>query len=427
MKKLALLLLVCSLLLSLAACAAAGTDVTGSKPGSGESPASAGAETAVPTQTAVQTEPDPAVDSTEELESESAAATAPADYEDPAETTEPVDLGGLSLAGTEWEAESIEDDRWVGRALDFYADGSLYYREGRMFSEYALYLDGLWRTEEDGTLDLTLWYSPYDAWDRPEDYRVSAADVPAESWTARFTCTPVKGDCLDLIRQTERGFADEEEERQIELHPAEDMPIISLQELQELTSRDDEELARLQESSQDSLGLFGYGGWTRFRGIAGSGDGFAAKVEYTLPLTISEAELAQAAETGRISLLGQEYIYTTSHEEAEQHGLSDSYSKYGSILRVQADGQISGGYWVLRAGDRYYFVYEIGGMSSRLETVEERCWLMLDPETPVVIGPGWQEDAPKTLGEYGTVPANALSTPTWGPDNDEFCVYIDLR
>ena len=427
MKKLALLLLVCSLLLSLAACAAAGTDLTGSKPGSGESPASAGAETAVPTQTAVQTVPDPAVDSTEELESESAAATAPAYHEDPAETTEPVDLGGLSLAGTEWEAESIEDDRWVGRALDFYADGSLYYREGRMFSEYALYLDGLWRTEEDGTLDLTLWYSPYDAWDRPEDYRVSAADVPAESWTARFTCTPVKGDCLDLIRQTERGFADEEEERRIELHPAEDMPIISLQELQELTSRDDEELARLQESSQDSLGLFGYGGWTRFRGIAGSGDGFAAKVEYTLPLTISEAELAQAAETGRISLLGQEYIYTTSHEEAEQHGLSDSYSKYGSILRVRADGQISGGYWVLRAGDWYYFVYEIGGMSSRLETVEERCWLMLDPETPVVIGPGWQEDAPKTLGEYGTVPANALSTPTWGPDNDEFCVYIDLR
>ncbi|MBQ2144605.1 MAG: hypothetical protein II436_05775, partial [Oscillospiraceae bacterium] len=102
MKKLALLLLVCSLLLSLAACAAV---VTGSEPGSGESPASAGAETAVPTQTAVQTVPDPAVDSTEELESESAAATAPADHEDPAETTEPVDLGGLSLAGTEWEAE----------------------------------------------------------------------------------------------------------------------------------------------------------------------------------------------------------------------------------------------------------------------------------------------------------------------------------
>ena len=146
---------------------------------------------------------------------------------EPSEPTEPLiefpagtDLGALHLASTAWEAESIEDDKWVGRALDFYADGSLYYREGRMFSEYALYLDGLWRTEEDGTLELILWYSPYDAWDRPDGYRVTAADVPADSWTARFTCEPRKGDCLDLTRQTERGFVNGEEDTWIELHPA---------------------------------------------------------------------------------------------------------------------------------------------------------------------------------------------------------------
>lgn len=427
MKKLALLLLVCSLLLSLAACAAAGTDVTGSEPGSGESPASAGAETAVPTQTAVQTEPDPAVDSAEELESESAAATAPADYEDPAETTEPVDLGGLSLAGTEWEAESIRDDEWVGQALDFYADGSLSYREGRMFSEYALYLDGLWRTEEDGSLVLTLWYSPYDAWDRPENYRVSAADVPADCWTVRFSCEPRKGDSLDLVRQTEQGFVNSEEDRWIELHRAEDMPIISLQELRDLGARDDEEYVGLPEGGRDGWAVFGFEGWTRFRGIAKAGSLYAAKVEYTLPLTISEAELAQAAQTGRITLQGQEYLYAASPEEAAQYGREEFGGSYGGILKLRADGQIDYGYWVERAGDRYFFVYEIGGVTGRLETVEECCWLMLEPDTALTVGPGYYENAPNTLDEHGCVHPGAICYPIWDSDTDELIVYVDTR
>ena len=433
MKKIASLLLVFSLLLSLAACAAAGTDLPASESGSGESPAPTGAETAAPVQSGTQTEPEPTDETAENLEPEPADTTAPretAETAEPAEPpvvpTEPAAPDALGLAGTGWNAESIRDDKWVGRALDFYADGSLYYREGRMFSEYALYLDGLWRTEEDGTLKLTLWNSPYDAWDRPEDYRVSAADVPADSWTARYSCMPIKGDCLNLYRQTERGFTENDEEAWFELHPADDMPIISTQELLDIEARDDEELARLKEEGQDEWELFAYGGWTKFRGIARSGSVFAAKVEYTVPLTVSEAELAQAAQTGRITLQGQEYLYTSSRDEVARYGF-ESYSDYGSILRIRADGRIEACYWVERVGDRYYFAYEIGGMSSRLESVEERCWLMLEPETPIDIGPGGSEYAPETLDEYGSVPTNALSYPSWDSARNELRVYIDLR
>lgn len=435
MKKIAISLLVIALLLSLAACAAAGTGTPGSEPASGATPSPTGAETAAPTQTAAQTEPEPTAETAEDLEPEPADTTAPAETgeselpteEEPTEEpAEPVDLGALNLADTAWAAESIRDEKWVGRALDFYADGSLYYREGRMFSEYALYLDGLWRTEEDGTLDLTLWYSPYDGWDRPDDYRVTAADVPADCWYVRFSWEFIRENCLSLVQKTERGFVDDEETRWIEFHAPEDMPLINLQELEALMARDDEELARLREAQGD-WELFGYGGWTRFRGVARAGSVCAANVEYTVPVTISEAELAQAAQTGRITLQGQEYVYTTSPEEAARYGY-ESFNDNGMLLKVREDGQIGGGgYWVLRAGDRYYFIYEIGGVSSRIEHVEEHCWAMLDPETPISIGPGAHENGPATLDEYGSIAASAICYPCWDRETDEFFVYIDTR
>ena len=440
MKKFVSLLLALALLLSLAACASAGTAVPGSEPASGEAPVPTGAETAAPTQTAAQTEPGTTAETAEDMEPEPADTTEPMVTEEPAEPTEEAptepwgefpagtDLGALNLADTAWAAECIREDKWVGLALDFYADGSLYYREGRMFSEYALYLDGLWRTEEDGTLDLTLWYSPYDGWDRPNDYRVTAADVPADCWTARFSCEPRKGDCLDLTWQTERGFVNAEEDRWIEFHAAEEMPIVTLQELRDFAARDDEEYARLLAGGQDGWDLFGYGGWTKFRGIAKAGSYYAAKVEYSVAFTISEAELAQAAQDGRVTLQRQEYLYVASSEEAAQYGpVGNEYcGQYGGILKLRADGQVDYGYWVERAGDRYFFVYEIGGMIGRLETVEERCWVMLDPEMPTVFGPGEYEDKPKTLDECGSVAANMLATPSWDED-DGFSVYIDMR
>lgn len=431
MKKFALLLLVFTLLLSLAACAAHGgaaSQETGST--AAETTAPTAAETAAPTQATSQTDTEPPTDTGEDLpEPEPVDETAPTESSGPAESTgpaEPTAPACPELAGSEWRAESIRDEKWVGRALSLYADGSLYYREGRMFSEYALYLDGLWRTEEDGTLDLTLWYSPYDGWDRPDDYRVTAADVPADCWYVRFSWEFIRENHLALTQETEQGFVDDEETRWIEFHAPEDMPLINLQELEALMARDDEELARLRETQGD-WELFGYGGWTRFRGVARAGSVCAANVEYTVPVTISEAELAQAAQTGRITLQGQEYVYTTSPEEAARYGY-ESFNDNGVLLKVREDGQIGGGgYWVLRAGDRYYFVYEIGGVSSRIEHVEEHCWAMLDPETPISIGPGAHENGPATLDEYGSIAASAICYPCWDRETDEFLVYIDTR
>ena len=338
------------------------------------------------------------------------------------------DLSFLSEADLDWEAQDIRDERWIGRALSLRPDGSLYYREGDLFSEYALYLDGFWQAEENGTLLLTLWESPYDAWDRPDDYRVTAADIPADSWTARFSCTPEE-DGLTLRQITELGFSDDDSAGTwIEFRtPEQDVPTISVEELKALEALDDEEFARLLEGGQDGWDLFGYGGWINFRGIAKAGSRYAAKVVYTVPLTISEAELAQAARTGRITLQGQEYVYTTSQEEAERYDLY-SYDEYGSILRIRENGQIGGGgYWVMRAGDRYYFLYEIGGVSDRLETVAGTYWLWLDPDTPLTIGPGYYEDAPDTLGKRGCVYPGAICYPMWDSETGELTVYEDTR
>ena len=338
------------------------------------------------------------------------------------------DLSFLSETDLDWEAQAIRNERWIGRALSLCPDGSLYYREGNLFSEYALYLDGLWQAEETGTLLLTLWESPYSAWDRPDDYRVTAADVPADSWTVRFSCTPEE-DGLTLRQITEPGFAaDDPAGTRIEFRTTEqDLPTITKEELKAFEALDDEEFARLQEGGQDGWDLFGYGGWTEFRGIARAGSLYAAKVEYTVPLTISKEELAQAAQAGRITLQGQEYVYTTSPEEAEQYGYS-FLNDDGMLLKIRENGQVGGGgYWVMRAGDRYYFIYEIGGVSSRLETVVGTYWLWLDPDTPLTIGPGYSEDAPKTLGERGCVYPSAICYPIWDSDTGELTVYVDTR
>ena len=435
MKKLVMLLLVSALLLSLAACA--GVSETASQGASvpTETAAPTAGETAAPTHTTVQPETEPPIDTAEDLpEPESGDPTVPTERTEPAEPTnepsaEPTEPAGGPLAGSEWKAESIRDDKWVGRALSLYADGSLWYREGRTFSEYALYLDGLWQTEEDGTLDLTLWYSPYDAWDRPEDYRVSAADIPADSWTPRFSCETEGENRLTLVQKTERGFVDDEDERWIEFREAgKDIPIISPQELRALADHNSEELARLLGNRED-WDLYDYGGQIRFRGIARSGSEYAAKVEYSVALTISEEELAEAARTGQITLQGQKYAYDSPPADLDESEDYYGSGRYGKIYKLDSNGAVNRDrfYLVEKIRDRYFFVFEIGGLSSRLEITMGVFWLWLDPETPVTVGPGWYEDAPGTLDEYGSVPTNAISSPYWDNDTDALAVYVDMR
>lgn len=392
-------------------------------------PAPRGETGAAPETKPVETEPV----KTEPVKTEP-AETEPIETEpietEPVETGPviPEDAGELRFlyeAETDWTTETWGPEMWVGRRLTLFPDGSLYYREGMLLSEYVWYQDGLWQTVGEDLLVLTLWESPYDGWSRPEDYRAGQADVPADAYEVRFTVSGGEQE-LNLTQETEAGFPDCAKGTVLCFRPAEvEYPYLDGDDVLEILERDEAELESLPKSDS-FLDLFGYGGKLRFAGVTRAGDMYLGKLTHSAALTISESELAEMQERGTIVLQGVEYQYSNDRDVAASYG--DMLGDYGNVYhyRNAGDSYPYDAYWIQKAGDRYYFVHEIGGLTTRIEEITDTWWLWLDPDTPLELGP-FAEEQPGTLDAYGSFGPNWIAAPFFDQEDGTLSVYVDMR
>ncbi|MBO4418911.1 MAG: DUF1846 family protein, partial [Oscillospiraceae bacterium] len=154
---------------------------------------------------------------------------------------------------------------------------------------------------------------------------------------------------------------------------------------------------RMAQDEADRTGLDGswsreLGGVTEVSTIYQVDGRCLAKVVRTVALTVTEAELAQAKQTGTITLNGQEYRLTESQEQFnEWMGWEESIfsmEEFGGCVIVGDTPYGKSFYGVFQADDVYLFAKEIGGVTSRIETVTNEDWVWLDGTTPVILGPG---------------------------------------
>ena len=346
-------------------------------------------------------------------------AVIPTERTNTAEPTRPARNDALSfLDDMELVTEAVwKDDTWFGTSMSFYGDGSLWYRG---ISETDPSLDGLWEAEDDHTMKATLWTSPYSASTRPEDYRPAEAEVPADGYTARFSVAR-EGEELILVQLSERGLPGVQQGENLRfLAPESAYSYISEAELR--TAVEETESGETDTFVRDQI---------RFDGIGEVSGRYLAKLTRDRALTVSETELAQIRQDGAADLQGAHFRYYSQEELQELYeGFYVEFSfGYGAILEINPDGETTGKiYCVYQTGDRYAFVFEMGGVSSRLSEITETRWLWLEADTPLAGGPGSAgENLPQTLGAYGFVAPDAISYPLFDGQSGAMTVYVDAR
>ena len=193
---------------------------------------------------------------------------------------------------------------------------------------------------------------------------------------------------------------------------------------------------QMAQDEADRTGLDGswsrdLGGITKVSGIVPVDGRYIAKLVRTAALTATEAELAQAKQTGTITLNGQEYRYTESQTQFnEWMGWSESFfsiEELGGRVVVIETQHGPAYYGVYQAGDVYLFAKEVGGVTTRIETVTNENWVWLDGTTPVVLGPGGSASS-DSLETYLQNHSIASHICRLGRSEDgKVYLYVDMR
>ncbi len=195
---------------------------------------------------------------------------------------------------------------------------------------------------------------------------------------------------------------------------------------------------RMAQDEADRTGLDGswsreLGAVTKVSTILQINGRFLAKVVRAAALTATEVELAQAKQTGTITLNGQEYRYTESQTQFnEWMGWSEGYfsiEELGGRVVVIETQHGHDYYGVYQAGDVYLFAKEVGGVTTRIETVVNEDWVSLDGTTPVVLGPGGSVSSSDSLETYlqnHSIASHTICRLGRSEDGKVY-LYVDMR
>ena len=193
--------------------------------------------------------------------------------------------------------------------------------------------------------------------------------------------------------------------------------------------KDDAERAKLSGSREPA-----YGGQTRIQEIDQVGDRYQAKVVRTVAVTASEEEMEKARQTGRIVLQGTEYRYTESQTQFnEWMGWSEGFfsiEELGGRVVVIETQHGPAYYGVYQAGDVYLFAKEVGGVTTRIETVVNEVWIWLDGDMRLDERPARSEDYPEggyTLASYLQNHSISDKRCQFSNYENEPCILVDIR
>ena len=156
-------------------------------------------------------------------------------------------------------------------------------------------------------------------------------------------------------------------------------------------------------------------------------DGYLTTVEYLTPIFITEAEYQAMRESGGIRLNEIDYVYSDTPEEDKPF-----LSEMGPNGMIYCSEPFSF-YQVEKLGNEYFFIYEIGGLSSCVSISAGPFRLMLEPDTWVEVGPSYSEEFPEggtTLWDFveNHLADRALNaTLEYLEKTDSFRIYNDLR
>ena len=390
-------------------------------------------ETASSTETAAVTEQ--TVEATEptapsqETSAPTEQPTTPSESEETPTFQVPAQFAYLCASDAAWDTLFLKDDQWFDARIHFYENGSLWAQVGAAFSEFNVDYDGLWQIDDNGVLRVMSWDSPYSAWDRPDNYYPSAADMPAQTTSESYSVTRTKSG-ITLRRHTEQALSDVVE------HPAvlrffdaqHEPPKLSLDELRQMVER----------AASDDLAEL------RFCGIAKRSDHGMGLLMRASKLTISEAELKALQQDGSAVLNGTTYIYITAEELMEQYGIDlgeeSPYLLFGveipydgllgveipyGLIYQKGESVRSTLKWIEKTEDgRYGFRYAVGGVSSWIEDDVSFYWVSMDLGTKVV---EFFSDETTTLSEYGTIASSTLAYPKFDGETGEFYIGRDPR
>ena len=134
-----------------------------------------------------------------------------------------------------------------------------------------------------------------------------------------------------------------------------------------------------------------------YNGVMPVGDRYVSQIIRSDPLTVTEEEIQQARETGSIVLLGEEYEYTESKDQAKEWFRGDwsepeGFHVVGYVMKVDrsnSNSYASADYFVCQQDDGYCF-YTVWWNSSvsqysgeYLYSYEPVGWLWMDADDPV--------------------------------------------
>lgn len=371
-------------------------------------------ETASSTETAAVTEE--TVEATEptapsqETSAPTEQPTTPSESEETPTFQVPAQFAYLCASDAAWDTLILKDDQWVDLRIHFYENGSLWIQEGAAFSEFNVDYDGLWQAGDSDQLQLTLWDSPYSAWDRPDDYVPSAANMPGQTTSVSYSVTHTENG-IKLRKLSEQALSETVEDQTVLsfFDAQHEPPKLSLDELRQMVARAaTEDLAEL-----------------RFCGIAKRSDHGMGLLKRAGKLTISESELQALQQSGSAVLNGTTYVYLTAEEFMEQHGIDfGEISPYGLIYQ-KGESVGSTVRWIEKTADgRYAFWIEVGGLASWIEDDVSYYWVLVDLNTKVV---KFFSDETTTLSEYGTIASGTLAYPVFDGETGEFYIDVDPR
>lgn len=371
-------------------------------------------ETASSTETAAVTEE--TVEATEptapsqETSAPTEQPTTPSESEETPTFQVPAQFAYLCASDAAWDTLFLRDDQWIDLRISFFENGGLWLREGSAFSEFNVDYDGLWQIDDSGELRLTLWDSPYSAWDRPDNYYPSAADMPAQTTSASYSVTRTESG-ITLRMHSEQALSETVEDQTVLsfFDAQHEPPKLSLDELRQMVARAaTEDLAEL-----------------RFCGIAKRSDHGMGLLKRAGKLTISESELQALQQSGSAVLNGTTYVYLTAEELMEQYGIDFGVESPYGLIYQKGESVGSTVRWIEKTADgRYAFVYEIGGLASWIEDDVSYYWVLVDLNTKVV---KIFSDETTTLSEYGTIASHMLAYPKFDGETGEFYIDLDPR
>ena len=194
-----------------------------------------------------------------------------------------------------------------------------------------------------------------------------------------------------------------------------------------------------ERAGMDDAWSYVYGGYTLVNGITKDGSRYLANVQRTESITATEAEMAQARETGKLVLDGTEYAYSESEEQlsAWTQGTRDGFYSLGDGV-----GLILSQDWLTgsnsdtsvfleshKVGERYVFCLEIGGVTTRLEKVTDSYSVYLDGDMPLTEGPSGSDEQ-FTLASYlekHTINPGTICRIQRDAETGSYYIYVDQR